>query len=1038
MKQLFTFIGCLAFLILNAQKNNPLEWQNPQVVGLNKEPSHAHFKWYPSEPAAFYANEDHPYYMSLNGTWKFHWVNRPDQRPLDFYKPDFDVSAWDDIPVPSDWQMHGYDVPIYTNIKYPFADPATPPHIPDFWNPVGSYRRSFSLPATWKDHRIVLYFGGVNSCFYVWVNGQKVGYSEDSKTPAEWDITKYLQAGQNTLAVEVNRWCDGSYLEDQDFWRLSGIERDVMIYATPQTYLRDFFAKPTLVNDYKDGQLSVEVDLANNGVENLKKQSLQIKIMDADNQVAAQQNQTFDLLKGKSTLLKSTLNVPGCKPWSAEHPNLYRLVISWSDAAGKVQQVISHRFGFRSLELRDAQIWVNGQSIKFKGVNRHEHNPEKGHVVSRMDMIADIRTMKLHNVNAVRTSHYPNDPIWYELCDEYGLYVVDEANIESHGLGVYNIFTDYGRMKNPLAESAEWLTAHLDRVQRMVERDKNYTSIVTWSLGNEAGAGENFRVAYQWIKKRDNTRTVQYEQAFRDDYTDVVTPMYYRINEMENFLAMKDPRPMILCEYSHAMGNSNGNLADYWELIDRTPNLQGGYIWDWKDQGLRRQIEGGESYLAYGGDYGPNHLYSDKDFCFNGLVDAYGMPKPGLKEVKKVYQYLKFQDEDALKGIFIVRNNYWFSNLDEFDFSYEILADGEVILAGGADLSGDLVPGAMATLHVPVEKIKADPSKLYHINLYARLKEEQGLVPSGYVVADGQMPIPFPYTGKPVKVAPEGQIRIDSTQKEIWLTGKDFTIVFDRQSGLLKSYLFQNEYLIKEALQPDFWRAPNSNDIGNGMPDRCAIWKDIEKKRKLTTFQLLQNPGQPLMIRTRSEVAETGSVLEMDYTVFVDGEIGVAFSYQATGNQSLPEIPRVGMRMVLPGEFDQINWLGLGPHESYWDRQASAYFGRFSGSVRDQYYPYIFPQENGNKAGVQWVALQNKAGVGFLFASVGEPLSVNAQQYLQRDLDGLTYNYEIPFRNAVEIHIDHQQMGVGGDNSWGYRPLEKYQLKGKSYQYNLH
>ena len=644
------------------------DWENPEVVGWGKESAHCTLMVFPDVDSALIGNcEESPFYISLNGRWKFHWVARPAERPVDFYRADYDDSGWNEMPVPSNWQMHGYGVPIYTNITYPFAK--DPPRVTgepqaDYTayklrNPVGSYRKTFEVPASWRGRHVFLHFDGVESAFYVWVNGTKIGYGQGSRTPAEFNVTTHLREGRNLLAVEVYRWSDGSYLEDQDFWRLSGIFRDVYLFSTPAVHLRDFFVRCDLDEHYRDGVLEVTAHVRNYSDKLVEAPAVEMQLLDtstSSRRVCAQGRMEFTgetISAQDEAVFTYKTDIANPRKWTAEQPNLYTLLLTLKRANGDVLEVIPCRVGFRKVEVNGGQLRVNDIAVLLKGVNRHEHDPDTGHYVTVDSMVRDIRLMKQNNINAVRTSHYPNVSKWYDLCDEYGLYLVDEANIESHGMG-------YGRNET-LGNKLEWKKAHMDRTISMVQRDKNHPSIIIWSLGNEAGDGINFQATSEWIHQRDSSRPVQYEQARTRPHTDIVCPMYSRIERIVKYASTDRDRPLILCEYAHAMGNSVGNLQDYWDAIEKYGHLQGGFIWDWVDQGLRKKDESGREFWAYGGDFGdkPN----DGNFCCNGLLQPDRKPNPSLFEVKKVYQYIEVQPVDLISGKVRIRNEYDFVSL---------------------------------------------------------------------------------------------------------------------------------------------------------------------------------------------------------------------------------------------------------------------------------------------------------------------------------------------------------------------------------------
>ncbi|MDZ7738021.1 MAG: glycoside hydrolase family 2 TIM barrel-domain containing protein [Bacteroidales bacterium] len=659
------------------EEKSPRDWEDPGMIQQNREEAHALMISYPDEAAALKGNKDkNPRYMSLDGKWLFHWVKKPADRPYWFFKDDYDTRDWDEISVPSNWEMKGYGIPFYVNNGYGFE--TDPPHIDHDWNPVGSYKKVFKMPSDWEDKEIFLRFGAVSSAFYLWVNGEMVGYSQGSKTPAEFNITPWVKKGKNSIAVEVYRWCDGSYLEDQDFWRLSGIQRSVFLQARPKVRVADYFVRAGLNEDYSDGVLDLDIDISAAAENDMSGAALEYKLI-WDGEEILSDRKKISIADGDTTVHFNAL-IDDVNKWTAETPHLYTLLLRLEDSDGETLESISTDIGFRTVEIKDSRLLVNGEYIYLKGVNLHEHHDVKGHVVDRETMLSDIMMMKKHNINAVRTSHYPQPELWYELCDQYGLYVIDESNIESHGIGYNKDIT--------LADKEEWAAAHLDRAVRMVERDKNHPSVIIWSMGNEAGDGQNFVDIYKWIRKRDNTRPVQYERAEKstntpEHHTDIWCPMYAGIDYLERYAQDRDSyRPLILCEYAHAMGNSVGNLQDYWDVIEEYPILQGGFIWDWVDQGLLKENEEGEEFWAYGGDFGPEGVPSDGIFCINGLVWPDRSAHPALEEVKKVYQYAGFEMHDAERGILLVENKYAFTGLDRFILRWELLKDGEVVGIG--------------------------------------------------------------------------------------------------------------------------------------------------------------------------------------------------------------------------------------------------------------------------------------------------------------------------------------------------------------------
>lgn len=1026
----FTFVGNMV------AQTSVNDWENPEIIGKNKMAAHVDVIPFQNEEIAKEGDSrKSAYYQSLNGEWNFKWSRNPDKRPANFYKNNFKTSGWSKITVPGSWQMQGFGTLLYTNTNYPFEK--NPPHIPSDHNPVGTYKTTFTVPNSWNGREVILHFGGVSSAMYVWVNGKKVGYSQDSKLPAEFDVTSFLKKGENTLSVEVYRWSDGSYLEDQDMWRMSGLQRDVYLYAKPKFSISDYHLSTELDSDFKDGLLDLDIMLKNESGSD-QKSAIGYQLLDPEGNTVASSDRSISMETETSTTVSFSEKISEVQQWSAEKPHLYTLLLELSGGSSE-PEIISHQVGFRTVEIRDGQLQVNGEPVLLKGANRHEHDMVKGHTMSREDMLEDIKKMKKANLNAVRTAHYPHDPYWYELTDKYGLYVVDEANIESHGMGVYD-YPEYGyRMSNKLAEDPKWEKAHLERISRMVERDRNHASVIIWSMGNEAGAGETFAKAYDMMHEIDGSRPVQYEQAWTDDYTDIVAPMYHRIHEMKEFVESDDPRPMILCEYSHSMGNSTGNLVDYWNLIESHKQLQGGFIWDWKDQGILSELPDGSEYWAYGGAFGPEDTPSDGPFALNGILFTDGSPTPALEEVKKVYQYIKFLPTDLKNGIITIDNRYQFTNSDDFTFEWQILENGEKIKEGTIDLDNPIIAGDKQEVDIPLEDIEVDNSKEYFLNIYAKTKQETELIDRGHTLAREQFLLPFEYQSPKFsnKNKENEELSLFESEEEIRIENDEFTIIFDRPQGFLKAYIYQGQHLIQDGLKPNFWRAPTSNDTGDGLPERASVWKNVKQNRNTTDINTETGTDGEVMISTQSIFENTGSAFDVDYTIYGDGTIKVQASFEAAAD-SLPELPRVGMSMELPGEFKNMEWLGRGPHENYPDRKTSAFVGRYSGTILEQFVPYMTPQENGNKSGVRWVQLQNDEQIGLMVKSLSDPLNINAHHYRTEDLEGeLDYYYQVPKRDLVELHIDHKQRGVGGDNSWGNMPLDKYRLLDNRYSYDF-
>jgi beta-galactosidase len=1028
-------------------EKDPRDWESPGLTGLNREEPHTTLISYTDEQSALASiKANSPNYVSLDGIWKFHLSKNPGERPFWFFKNDYDIRDWDNTEVPSNWQMKGYDdPPIYVNITYPFK--MDPPKIPHDANPVGSYKRNFKIPSEWKDKEIFIHFGAVSSFFYVWVNEQLVGFSKDSKIPAEFNITKYIKKGSNLLSVEVYRWSDGSYLEDQDFWRMSGIQRTVFLHARPKTYIIDFFSSGDLENNYRDGKLDASVILSSNA-EDKNEYIVEASLYDNNQKIYNEQIPTTLVDKKKTVVFKKSF--PAIKRWSAETPDLYSLVLTLKDKSGVTLESVSARIGFRKVEIINSQLLVNGVAIYLKGTNMHEHSDVNGHVVDEAIILKDIRVMKSFNINAVRTSHYPQQELWYEMCDKYGLYLIDEADIESHGMGYDKDVT--------LADKPEWLAAHIDRMYRMVERDKNHPSVIIWSMGNEAGDGNNFLKGYKWIKSRDNTRPVQYERAEKstnttERHTDIWCPMYASIEEIESYA--KDPendRPLIMCEYAHAMGNSTGNLQDYWNVIEKYPKLQGAFVWDWVDQGLLKTSETGEKYWAYGGDFGEEGIPSDGNFCLNGLVWPDRTPHPGLYEVKKVYQYIGFELADLSKGMIKIRNKYDFTNLSAFNFDWEIVSDGVKIQSGKLKIPS-LEPKQETVVTLSMNKITPAPGAEYFLNLRASRTDEWNYVPEDHIYASAQFKLPIEI--KPVASSsdPLAILQTKTIDKKFQVGGTDMKIVFDLEKGTLESYIYKGKELIKKGPEPDFWRPPTDNDYGNEMDRRLGVWKKAGERTIVAKADISQPELGKVVISFKYKVMgleeEKIADFSTDYTILGSSDVIVKNKFvKATGK--IPEIPRMGMQLQLPAEFSNLKWLGRGLHENYIDRWTSADVGLYESTVGDQYVPYIRPQENGYKTDTRWLTLTDDSGSGILvtgypvfcfgalhnihddFESPGK-----LSQYRKDAKSANTHTINVKPRDLVNLNIDLNQMGVGGDNSWGAQTHEQYRLLDNIYEYTF-
>jgi beta-galactosidase len=1033
MVVMFYFLVILSCTNIQTPTDSAHDWEDPAVLGKNKEKAHCTYIPYPDAQTAIKNDPSQsPFYQSLNGIWKFHYVDKPADRPKEFYREDYDVSRWADISVPGNWEMQGFGVPIYTDTAYPF--PSDPPRVPHDDNPVGSYKRSFTIPEKWKDRQVYLHFGSVKSAMYLWINGKSVGYSQGSKTPAEFNITKFLHKGENSLSLEVYRFSDGAYLEGQDYWKISGIERDVFLFSTPSVHIRDFFVIPELDDEYRNAQLRVEVHIENHPSPSTGDYRIGLDLLDAENRsiLDSPVQKDFQTYERDESTVTIDLDIENPKKWTAETPHLYTLLLSLKDTSDEAREVVTCKVGFRKVEIKDGKLLINGVPIYIKGVNRHEHDPVTGRYVREDSMIKDIQLMKKFNINAVRTSHYPNTPRWYELCDEYGLYVVDEANIESHGVEPYD-------PDKTLTDKIEWQKAYLDRTIRMVERDKNHACIITWSLGNENGFGQNFVATYDWIKKRDPSRPVQSEDVGKEPYTDIFCPMYDRIPEIEKYAEGNDNRPLILCEYAHAMGNSVGNLQDYWDVIYAHKKLQGGFIWDWVDQGIAAEDKTGTPFWAFGGDYGPPGTPSDDNFCINGLVFPDREIHPHIWEVKKVYQYIKAKPRSIEQGRFRIHNLYDFTNLSQYRMTWEMIADGRAIAAGEIP-NMDVGPHDSKEVRIPIPRIQPKPGVEYFLNLRWATAHKTTLIPDRHVVAWEQFKLPAYAEPERIDIGNLDPVELDQTENLVVIKGKTFILTFDLVEGTISSLNYNGKELIEQGPLPNFWRAPNDNDFGNGMPERCKIWLDVGAKRRIDNIAVKTIDLSHVQIDVTSILEAGKSHYDSRFTILGSGDIFIENRF-SPGSQNLPELPRFGMQMVLPVEFDNMEWYGRGPHESYWDRKTSVAVDLYRGKVFDQHHPYIRPQESGNKTDVRWMALTDDRGIGLLAVGI-DLLSASANHYLIHDFENgpekeQRHTIDLEKRDLITWNVDYKQMGVGGDDSWGARPHDKYTLFPQKYTYKF-
>ncbi|MFB9328209.1 glycoside hydrolase family 2 TIM barrel-domain containing protein [Paenibacillus aurantiacus] len=1023
-----------------APANGYPEWNNnPDLFALNRLPAHAALMPYETVEEAIQGDRrTSSSYLSLNGKWKFSFASNPAARITGFEQDVFDCSAWADIQVPGHWQLQGYDYPQYTNIRYPWegTEDLKPPFAPTQYNPVGSYARHFTVPAAWEGQSVYISFQGVESAFYVWVNGDLVGYSEDTFTPAEFDLTPYLRKGENKLAVEVYRWCDASWLEDQDFWRLSGIFRDVYLYTRKPVHIYDFFAFPELDEDIRDAQLTIHAQITSE-FEAGRAHAYTLEAMLFDEAGTPVLDQPFVLptnaASGDSIVAQGAIPVVNPARWSAEQPNLYTLVLVLRDETGALSETVSCRVGFRRFEIRDGLMQINGKRIVFKGVNRHEFSCDHGRVPSREEMLTDIKLMKSHNINAVRTSHYPNDSAWYELCDEFGLYVIDETNLETHGSWSYNQ-SELGDFTVP-GSRPEWTANVLDRANSMFQRDKNHPSVLIWSLGNESFGGDNFIRMHDFLREADPSRIVHYEGVFHwrasEDASDIESHMYTRPDKVEQYAQNNPSKPFILCEYAHAMGNSVGGLDHYTKLFDQYPVIQGGFIWDWVDQAIRQYTEDGKAYMAYGGDFGESP--HDGNFCGNGLLFADRSVTPKLLEVRKCYQNVEIGAIDSANGRFYIWNKSLFTNLNAYDIRWQVTENGEA--AGDGALVLSVEPDSRTEFEIPLPN-RQDPFAEAVLTISLHLKEATAWADAGHEIAFEQFILPL--STRTVQVGPtvpRGAVTLMDSDARLVIEGNEYRAAFDKTTGAFVSWASGNREMLLAPLVPNFWRAYTDNDRGNKHHERCATWRDAGPDRRLLalTWETLQDR---VLIRTLFELPTTNaSTCAIHYAVMASGEIEV--SMQLSPGADLPEIPEIGLMTQLAPSFDRLTWYGKGPHESYWDRENSAKLARHDGRVAEQFVPYLRPQECGNHTQVRWAEITDAAGEG-LRIDADLPLEFNALPYTPLELESHDHVHLLPAITKTVLRINHKQMGVGGDDSWGAKPHQTYWLEAnRAYAYSF-
>lgn len=1021
-RQLLTCCLAMCSLATMAQHD---EWKNPEINAVNRAPMHTnYFAYSSSEEAAKADKENSSNFMTLNGIWKFNWVKNADARPTDFYRTDYNDKGWGQMKVPGVWEMNGYGDPIYVNVGYAWRSQYknNPPYVPIENNHVGSYRKEIIIPAEWSGKEIFAHFGSVTSNMYLWVNGKYVGYSEDSKLEAEFNLTKYLKPGKNLIAFQVFRWCDGTYLEDQDFFRYSGVGRNCYLYSRNKKYIQDIRVTPDLDSNYTNGTLNVALNLNGSG-------TVELNLTDpAGKSVATAQVNG----NGQKSVV---MDVSNPEKWTAETPNLYTLTATLKNGSNTLE-VIPVKVGFRKIELKGGQILVNGQPVLFKGADRHEMDPDGGYVVSRERMLQDILRMKQLNINAIRTCHYPDDNLWYDLCDQYGIYVVAEANIESHGMG-------YG--KETLAKNPSYKKAHMERNQRNVQRGYNHPSIIFWSLGNEAGYGPNFEQCYTWIKNEDKTRAVQYEQAGTNEFTDIFCPMYYDYDACKKYSEGNIDKPLIQCEYAHAMGNSQGGFKEYWDLIRKYPKYQGGFIWDFVDQSNHWKNKDGIDIYGYGGDFN-KYDASDNNFNDNGLISPDRRPNPHAHEVGYFYQSIWTTPGDLSKGEIKVYNENFFRDLSAYYMEWQLLVNGEVMQTGVVqDLN--VAPQQTATLKLNLNTEKICPCKELLLNVTYKLKAAETLMPAGSTVAYDQLTI-RPYTAKALELKNQKASNLDivvpvikdNDHNYLIVEGENFIIEFNKHNGYLSRYEADGMQLLNPGAQltPNFWRAPTDNDYGAGLQHRYAVWKN--PGLKLTSLkQSIEN--EQAIVQAEYEMKAVKGKLFLTYVINNEGAVKVTQKMEAGKEEKVSDMFRFGMQMQMPENFNEVEYYGRGPVENYADRNHSTLIGKYRQTVAEQFYPYIRPQETGTKTDLRWWRVLNISGNGLQF--VGDaPFSASALNYSIESLDDgvqkdQRHSPEVAKAPFTNLCIDKVQMGLGCVNSWGTLPLEKYRVPYQDYEFSF-
>ena len=993
-------------------------WQNVNINQQNREPRRANFFAFENlEKAQSFDKKKSANYLSMEGMWKFNFVKDHNKRPANFFALKYDDSQWKDFPVPGLFELNGYGDATYKNIGYAWAtqfDP-NPPYISELNNYTGSYRRTFELPKDWKGKDVYFHVGSATSNLTLWVNGKYVGYSEDSKVAAEFNISKYLKPGKNLIAMQVMRWCDGSYFEDQDFWRFTGIAREVYLYARPKQHAADIRLNAALENNYQDGVLNYKVSLKGG------KTDVAITLCDKDGKQIAQ-----------ATGVQGVIKVPKVNAWTAETPYLYKAYITLKNKQGAAE-VIPQKVGFRNVEIKNAQLLVNGQPVLVKGADRHEMDPDGGYVVSLERMIQDIKIMKLLNINAVRTSHYPCDPRWYDLCDEYGIYITAEANLESHGMGYE---------EKSLAKFPEYIVPHIERNEGNVKPLINHPSVIVWSLGNEGGYGVNFEKAYDWVKACDTTRPAQYERGGYDSKTDIYCPMYIGYEESESYCKSNGTKPYIQCEYAHAMGNSEGGFKEYWDLIRKYPKYQGGYIWDFVDQGLRDKSPiTGKEIFTYGGDYG-RYPASDYNFNCNGIIAPNRRLNPHAYEIQYVLQNVWIKDFDAENGSFNVYNENFFKNIDDLNLTATLFANGEKLTTVAIPDTKGIAPQATKlvkseALKSAIEKAEAEhATEEITINFAFASDGSQPLVDKGQVMARQQIVLngyEFDKVDAPANTG--SKIEVEETNSYVKVSAERMTVTIGKKTGMIDYLDVDGEPMLKfrESMTPEFWRAPTDNDYGASLQKKMRVWRNPQMNLK--SFDKSESKDS-VVLTANFEMPEVKAELMLRYCINAAGEVAVTQKMTTDKEAKVADLFRYGMQLQMPASFSKLEYYGRGPEENYIDRHSSSFIGKYEANVKDEYYPYVRPQESGNHTDIRYFSIFNPStGKGITFEGYA-PMECSAIPYLVEDLDaGIEKEHawgqhsgDLVEKGLVQLHIQQRQFGLGCIDSWGASPMEKYRM----------